>query len=123
MLAVLIGLPIAILAGLIVPAFMGLRPLVPREFDKDSILKDGIAGIGVIEEGANGSVALIDAGNDKSGKVILAELQRRNLGPEAVDAIYGTHGHPDHTGAAHLFPNATVYLGAADEGIARGTAR
>ena len=121
--AIVIGLPILILAVLIVPAFVGLKPLLPRELGRDSILKDGIVGIGVIEEGPNGSVALIDAGNDKSGKVILAELKRRNLGPDAVDAIYLTHGHPDHTAAAKLFPNAAVYLGAADEGIARGTGR
>ncbi len=34
--------------------------------------------------------------------------------------IFLTHGHPDHTAAAHLFPAARVYLGAADVALAQG---
>jgi hydroxyacylglutathione hydrolase len=71
------------------------------------IVKDGMVSVAVIPV-AEREVALIDAGNDKSGKAILAELSRRQLGPEAVTAIFITHGHPDHLGGAGLFPNAQV---------------
>jgi glyoxylase-like metal-dependent hydrolase (beta-lactamase superfamily II) len=50
----------------------------------------------------------VDAGEDETGEAILAELKRRNLGPDAVAAIFLTHGHPDHTGAILRFPNAEV---------------
>jgi hydroxyacylglutathione hydrolase len=71
------------------------------------IVKDGIVTVGVVPIG-DSSVALIDAGNDKEGKAILAELSRRKLSPDAVTAIFITHGHPDHTGAISLFPKAEV---------------
>jgi glyoxylase-like metal-dependent hydrolase (beta-lactamase superfamily II) len=53
-------------------------------------------------------VALVDAGNDKGAKAILAELSRRHLGPDAVTMILLTHGHPDHTGGVAMFPKAQV---------------
>jgi glyoxylase-like metal-dependent hydrolase (beta-lactamase superfamily II) len=55
-------------------------------------------------------VALIDAGNDKSGKAILAALSRRGLTPASVVAIFLTHGHGDHTAACKLFADAQVYV-------------
>jgi glyoxylase-like metal-dependent hydrolase (beta-lactamase superfamily II) len=71
------------------------------------IVKDGIVTVGVVPT-SESTVALIDAGNDKAGAAIIAELSRRNLGPEAVTAIFITHGHPDHTGAIAMFPKAEV---------------
>ena len=71
------------------------------------IVKDGIVTVGVVPL-SNNAVALIDAGNDKAGAAILAELSRRNLDRDAVTAIFITHGHPDHTGAIALFPKAQV---------------
>ena len=71
------------------------------------IVKDGIVTVGVVPI-SDKTVALIDAGNDKAGAAILAELSRRNLDPDAVTAIFITHGHPDHTGAIALFPKAQV---------------
>lgn len=65
--------------------------------------------------------ALVDCGDDANGAAILAELKKRSLGPESVKAIFLTHGHPDHTGACHLFPKADVYAFAADQGLAAGT--
>src|SRR5262245_32591243 len=57
------------------------------------IVKDGIVTVGVFPTSDN-TVALIDAGNDKAGAAIMTELSRRNLGPDAVSAIFITHGHP-----------------------------
>src|SRR4030095_10098670 len=71
------------------------------------IVKDGIVTVGVVPTSEN-TVALIDAGNDKAGAAIMTELSRRNLGPDAVTAIFITHGHPDHTGAIAMFPRAQV---------------
>jgi glyoxylase-like metal-dependent hydrolase (beta-lactamase superfamily II) len=72
-------------------------------------VKDGFVSVYVLDAGP-GKVALMDAGNDKLGKAILAELTRRGLGPHAVTAIFLTHGHPDHTAACKQFPEATVYV-------------
>ena len=71
------------------------------------IVKDGMVTIGVIPV-TDTTVALIDAGNDKAGTAILAELSRRHLDRNAVTAILITHGHPDHTGAIAVFPKAEV---------------
>jgi glyoxylase-like metal-dependent hydrolase (beta-lactamase superfamily II) len=76
-------------------------------------VKDGIATIFVLDAGP-GKVALVDAGNDKAGKALLAALSRRNLTPASVGAIFLTHGHPDHTAACKLFPDAQVYAMAPD---------
>jgi glyoxylase-like metal-dependent hydrolase (beta-lactamase superfamily II) len=72
------------------------------------LIKDGFVTVGMIDLG-DGKVALIDAGNDASGKAILAELARRKLGPEAVSAILITHGHSDHLAAIPLFPDAGLF--------------
>jgi glyoxylase-like metal-dependent hydrolase (beta-lactamase superfamily II) len=71
------------------------------------IVKDGMVTIGVVPV-TDTTVALIDAGNDKAGTAILAELSRRKLDRNAVVAILITHGHPDHTGAIAVFPRAEV---------------
>jgi len=71
------------------------------------IVKDGMVTVGVVPISEN-TVALIDAGNDKAGAAIMTELTRRKLGPDAVTAIFITHGHPDHTGAIAMFPKAEV---------------
>ncbi len=76
-------------------------------------IKDSFVSVCMIDAGA-GKVVLIDAGNDKKGTGILAELARRKLEPSAVAAIFLTHGHGDHTAAAKLFPSAAVYALAAE---------
>jgi glyoxylase-like metal-dependent hydrolase (beta-lactamase superfamily II) len=56
-----------------------------------------------------GKVALVDAGNDKTAKEILAALAERKLNADAVVAILLTHGHGDHTAGCKAFPHAEVY--------------
>ena len=71
-------------------------------------VKDGFVSVFMIDVGP-GKVALVDAGNDKAGKAVLAALGRRGLTPASVSAILLTHGHPDHTAGCKLFPDAQVY--------------
>jgi glyoxylase-like metal-dependent hydrolase (beta-lactamase superfamily II) len=92
------------------------------ELNGTRVIKDGIVSVGVLPIGP-GEVALIDAGNDRSGKAILAELSRRRLGAESVKAILLTHGHPDHLAAAPLFPDADVMALEPDVALIEGRAR
>jgi len=108
----IIGAVIVVLAlagaAAVTSALVGRQSITDgAEVDGVRIVADGITSMAVIPAGA-GQVILIDAGNDKAGRAILAELSRRALGPDAVVAIFLTHGHGDHRGAVPLFPKAQV---------------
>jgi glyoxylase-like metal-dependent hydrolase (beta-lactamase superfamily II) len=111
----------ALFGGIAYSAFGGNTDIVDGATPSPDvrIVKDGFVDFGVIDVGG-GKVALVDAGNDPKGAALLAELSRRGLGPEAVVAIFLTHGHADHLAGAHLCPNATVYALQADVGLAEG---
>jgi len=79
-----------------------------RVADGVEAVKDGFVNVFILDA-SPGTVALVDAGNDRSGKALLAALARRNLAPASVAAIFLTHGHPDHVAACRLFPRAEVY--------------
>jgi glyoxylase-like metal-dependent hydrolase (beta-lactamase superfamily II) len=120
------GIALAVLVvavvGLFAVTFMGRKKIADGlEINGIRIVRDSIVTICVIPIGP-GQVALIDAGNDKSGKAIMAELKRRDLGPEAVRAILLTHGHGDHIGAVPLFRKAEVMILTADIELAEGRA-
>jgi hydroxyacylglutathione hydrolase len=83
------------------------------------IIKDGFVDFGVVDVG-EGHVVLIDTGNDHEGAALLTELARRRVGPDAVTAIFFTHGHRDHTAGARLCPNAALYALDADVALAEG---
>jgi glyoxylase-like metal-dependent hydrolase (beta-lactamase superfamily II) len=85
-------------------------------------IKDGFVSAGVIDVGSGG-VALVDCGNDKEAKAIVAELGRRNLAKDAVHAIFLTHGHGDHTAGCAAFPKAEVYALAAEKDLVEGRAK
>lgn len=119
---ILLGVIVLLMLAVLLPAFVGRRGITDGyEYNGVHIVKDGIVSVAVIPVGP-GQVALIDAGNDKTGKAILAELSRRQLGPDAVTAILLTHGHPDHTAAIAVFPKAQVMALEADSGLVAGTA-
>ena len=109
LMVVLLVVVFAVATGaLIASALMGRQSVMDgSEVNGIRIVADGITSLAVIPVG-EGRVALIDAGNDKAGKAILAELSRRHLGPDAVAAVLLTHGHGDHRGAVPLFPKAQV---------------
>jgi glyoxylase-like metal-dependent hydrolase (beta-lactamase superfamily II) len=80
---------------------------------------DGFSTAFLLDAG-NGAIVLIDAGNDTSGKSILAALQKRNATPDNVTAIFMTHAHPDHDAGIALFPKATVYAMKREIPVAQG---
>jgi len=116
-LVALLAIPVAIIGSM----FAGNSPIEDGlELEGFArIVKDGYVTVGVLELGG-GQVALIDGGKDPAGKAILADLARRKLGPEAVKAVFVTHGHSDHVAACHLFPGAAIYALAADVALAEG---
>ena len=119
---ILILLLLLTAAVIIGSAFIGRQAITDGfEINGIRIVKDGIVTIAVVPVNTN-EVALIDAGNDGSGKAILAELSRRHLGPDAVTAILLTHGHPDHTAAIRLFGKAQVMALEPDVALVEGTA-
>lgn len=120
----LVGVCVLVVAGLLGYAFAG-NPTPPVRADIGpgvTLVKDGYVCVFVLDAGP-GQVALVDAGNDPKGAAILAELARRHLGPDAVRAIFLTHGHPDHTNGAPLFPRAQVMALAAEVAVVEGRER
>jgi glyoxylase-like metal-dependent hydrolase (beta-lactamase superfamily II) len=124
----IVGLVVALLgAGVAVLVFTVFSPYwakpvsAPAEYGRIRVLSDSMATMGIVSAGPD-QVVLIDAGMDDDGKVLLAELARRKLGPEAVRAILLTHGHPDHVSGAPLFPKAEVMILEADVATAEGRA-
>jgi glyoxylase-like metal-dependent hydrolase (beta-lactamase superfamily II) len=96
------------------PFLITRQPIVDGfEVEGIRILQDGIVSFAVVPVGPN-EVVLVDGGTDTSGEAVLAELSRRSLEPSAVKAIFVTHGHGDHTGAAVAFPAAKVMALAAE---------
>lgn len=125
---VLIGLVAVVLllvivvAAVMAPVFAGLKPLKDGEELPGGAkrVNDGYTSAYVLPLGDK-EVALVDCGNDPEAKAIKAELEKRGLGFAAVKAIFLTHGHPDHTGGCKQFPQATVYVGEGDKGLAEAT--
>jgi glyoxylase-like metal-dependent hydrolase (beta-lactamase superfamily II) len=109
-----VGVVVAILAiavaGVWYSAFGSNSPIVDGQTLAPGVetVKDGFVSVFILDAGP-GKVALIDAGNDGSGKAILAALSRRGLAADAVSAIFLTHGHGDHTAGCKVFPSARVY--------------
>ncbi|WP_375766885.1 MBL fold metallo-hydrolase [Archangium gephyra] len=117
-------LPVLGVVALFVAMFAG-NPEIPDGRELEGfvrVVKDGYVALDVLDAG-DGSVVLIDAGADAEGKIVLAELKRRGLGPDAVKAILLTHGHADHIAGCHLFPKAEVMAIEADVPIAEGKKR
>jgi glyoxylase-like metal-dependent hydrolase (beta-lactamase superfamily II) len=117
---VVIVLIVVAVGGVLAATFMGRRAITDGQtFNGVRVVADGFSGMGVITIDDR-QVALVDAGNDSSGEAILAELSRRGLGPDAVSAVFITHGHPDHIGAVGLFPKAQVMALDAEAALVEG---
>jgi glyoxylase-like metal-dependent hydrolase (beta-lactamase superfamily II) len=108
--------------GLLAATFLGRQSIVDgADVGGIRIVKDGVVSVAVIPISER-EVALVDAGNDKSATAIISELSRRHLGPEAVTMILITHGHPDHTSGAAMFPKAQVLALEAEVPLIEGRA-
>lgn len=122
---VLVVALVALFVGVLGDAFLGMKGMT----DGTAVgsagavqVADGYVSIFILP-GGPGEVVLIDAGNDPTGKALLAALKARNLTPDAVKAIFLTHGHPDHVAGCHLFPKAEIYALPADVKLAAGEER
>jgi glyoxylase-like metal-dependent hydrolase (beta-lactamase superfamily II) len=116
----LVGVAILALVGLLVVTFSGGAPIQDgQRLGAVEVVKDGFVSAFIIDIG-NNDVALVDAGNDRQAKTILAALAKRNLGADAVKAILLTHGDRDHTAGVAAFPHATVMALEADIALAEG---
>ena len=117
---VVVALVVAIVA-IVAVTFMGRQSITDGfEVNNVRIVKDGMSSIGVFPVGDK-QVALVDAGTDAEGKAILAELSRRQLGPDNVAVIFITHGHQDHTAALKLFSKAQIMALDLEVGRVEGT--
>jgi glyoxylase-like metal-dependent hydrolase (beta-lactamase superfamily II) len=106
-----LGLLLAIGVGYVYwTAFSHNRPIVDRQVLAPgvTIVKDAFVSVAVLDVAAD-KVALVDCGNDKEAKAVLAALAERKLAAASVAAIFLTHGHGDHTNGCRAFPSAEVY--------------
>jgi glyoxylase-like metal-dependent hydrolase (beta-lactamase superfamily II) len=117
---------VVLLAGLIFvvgSAFIGLKPAPDRaELPGGAVLvKDGFSNVFILPTGPE-TVALIDCGMDPEAKAVTAVLKAQGLTRDAVEAVFITHGHGDHTGGCKAFPRARIHALQAEVGMVEGTA-
>ena len=97
-----------------------LSPMDTQEVIKDIfVIRDTYANMFLIKTGDN--YIAIDAG--KSIKNVKKEMQKLNIPPEKVIAVFITHSDYDHIAAVGLFKNAQVYMSKAEIQMINGTTR
>jgi glyoxylase-like metal-dependent hydrolase (beta-lactamase superfamily II) len=65
-------------------------------------------------------VILFDTGPDPLGQGVMKMIQMLGHNTKDVKMIFFTHGHMDHTAAAHLFSDAHLWMGEQDSALAAG---
>jgi glyoxylase-like metal-dependent hydrolase (beta-lactamase superfamily II) len=121
-LALLVALLALGIGGLFYATFSGLAPIEDgKTFAGGKVLtiKDGHTTCFLVQAGG-GDWVLIDACMDPKAEAILKALTDRGWGPEDIDVILLTHGHPDHVGGVKAFPRAEVRALAAELPLLKG---
>lgn len=54
---------------------------------------------------------LVDTGGPWDRDFLILKLKEKDLAPEDVHVVVGTHGHSDHVGNLNLFPKALIIVG------------
>lgn len=67
----------------------------------------------------DGTMGLVDAGQDHEARAIRTELTRLGNRDEDLSVILLTHAHDDHAGGIDAFPNAEVFAVEPDSGFIR----
>jgi glyoxylase-like metal-dependent hydrolase (beta-lactamase superfamily II) len=96
------------LGGMMASMFGGLVPVVDgQKVGRLTTVKDGYVAA-FIGEAADGSIFLIDAGDDPEAKALLAALAARGKSADDVTAVFLTHGHQDHIRGCPTFSKAQI---------------
>lgn len=121
---VLVALLVLVIGGIGFSVFGGLKPIVDgAELPGGARqIAQGYTSAFLFDAG-DGTYALIDCLQNPGAKEVVDELARRKASPEAVTAIFLTHGHPDHIGGCQAFPKAQVYAFQGDVDPAAGKGR
>ena len=121
---ILIGLGVAgfallgTIGGILFVTFKDNAPLVDgREVGPATTVVDGGFVAAYWLDAGDGRLILVDASNSSDGQELLDALAQAGHEPADVGYILLTHGHPDHTAALDVFPDATVYAHANDTNL------
>ncbi len=94
-----------------------LHPLETGQITDDLYaVKTGTVNFFIYQSAAG--LLCIDSGYGKVN--ILRQLARLGIDPRQVTHLFLTHSDFDHAGGVHLFPNAQIYLSAAEEPMITG---
>lgn len=125
-LRVLIGIGILVSLGVIFTLVYGIKAssevkkmnsLETKEIVENVYpIQDDYVNLYLVKD--DSSYIAIDAGNDID--VVAGELNKLNINPDRVVAVFLTHTDADHVAALDLFKNATVYLSKQEEKLLTG---
>jgi glyoxylase-like metal-dependent hydrolase (beta-lactamase superfamily II) len=108
-LGIVVALFVIAAGAFLYDAFGGHAPMTDADLNPSvHVVRTSFSTVFVIDAGP-GQVVLVDTGVNPEGTEILAALKARGMGPEAVKAIFITHGHSDHTAAVNVFRGAQVF--------------
>ena len=92
------------------------RSVQPGEKFRPGTSYEASLNVFLIADGKSGKNYLIDAGYGKPQNQLLPQLEKMNLKPTDIDAVFITHIHPDHVGGLTTadgkpaFPQAKIYI-------------